>query len=297
MMRNHRGWRLVLSDLMVLTGVLALAGAGLAWAQVALAALPGSEARYLVADVPPVLPVAQPGAVLPGAAGAVQGQAAPELHAALGRDEAQVEQASELDASAQVWGKPDRLLFVPLILTAPEQADSPAPGAPQDPGFVATSRVVRLVIPSLNIDRAVAPVPMRKDGQWDTDRLFATQNRSDLVGQMAISTNPGDGGNVILLGHNYDEGVFQWEGVFVGLKQIQPGAQIQVFTEGGGQFVYQVQRVKKVPWTDGNDSELEKHRQFLGPEPGERLTLVTCGGANVWPWPARIYVVALPIQL
>jgi len=26
------------------------------------------------------------------------------------------------------------------------------------------------------------------------------------------------------------------------------------------------------------------------------LTLVTCGGANVWPWQARLYVVSVPAQ-
>jgi hypothetical protein len=36
--------------------------------------------------------------------------------------------------------------------------------------------------------------------------------------------------------------------------------------------------------------------KFMGPSDGERLTLVTCGGANIWPFPARVYVVAAPVQ-
>ena len=34
--------------------------------------------------------------------------------------------------------------------------------------------------------------------------------------------------------------------------------------------------------------------KYLGPVKSERLTLVTCGGANIWPFPARVYVVAAP---
>jgi len=143
------------------------------------------------------------------------------------------------------------------------------------------------------------PVDMqpRADGSvdWDTDSLFATRNRTDLVGQPVISTNPGEGGNVILLGHNYDQGVYAWTGVFVNLQTIEPGAQIQVFTQGGGVYTYQVERVKKVPWDGQSSEELERHMKFLGPQPSERLTLVTCGGANMWPWPARVYVVAVPV--
>ncbi len=185
-------------------------------------------------------------------------------------------------------------MFLPLIVSQPvEQVVVPAPPP------VVTGPVVRLVIPSLQIDRAVVPITVRMSGgtvEWDTDKLFATRNRLDLVGQPEISTNPAEGGNVILVGHNYDNGVFIWEGVFVDIKSIQPGAEISLYTEGGGQFRYVVQQVKKVSWSSKSAEELERHARFLGPQPDETLTLVTCGGANIWPWPARIYVVAKPVQ-
>lgn len=176
---------------------------------------------------------------------------------------------------------------------------APAPALPAPTPAPSSGPVVRLVIPALKIDRAVIPTGMRPVGNgrldWDTDSLFATRNRLDLVGQPVISTNPGDGGNVILIGHNYDQGIYAWNGVFVSLKTIPVGSQIQVFTQGGGVFTYQVVRVKEVPWAEQSQAELEKHMKYLGPSPSEQLTLVTCGGANVWPWPARIYVVAAPV--
>jgi sortase (surface protein transpeptidase) len=131
---------------------------------------------------------------------------------------------------------------------------------------------------------------------WDTDKLFATQNRTDLVGQPIISTNPGEGGNVILVGHNYDNGVFQWEGVFVRIKDLRPGDEIQIYTADGALHRYQVKQVRKVPWSSGSADELAKHLKFLGPQPSETLTLVTCNGATIGIWNSRIYVQAAPVQ-
>jgi LPXTG-site transpeptidase (sortase) family protein len=171
---------------------------------------------------------------------------------------------------------------------------------PTPPPKTDTGRIVRLVVPRLKIDRAVVLVGLSRDTegklQWDTDSLFATRNRLDLVGQLDNSLNPGQGGNVVLVGHNYDNGIYVWEGVFINLKNIQNGDQIIAYTEGGGEYQYTVQQIKKVPWQSQNNNEMEKHMRFIGPSETERLTLMTCSGANIWPWPARLYVVAEPVQ-
>jgi hypothetical protein len=184
---------------------------------------------------------------------------------------------------------------------APEVQPSPTPEPPAaPPPNPSTGRPVRLTIPSLGIERAVVPLDLRTNAEgrldWNTDKLFATAKRSDLVGQPATSLNPGEGGNIVLMGHNYDNGYYAWEGVFVNIKSLVPGDPIIVYTEGGGEYHYTVQLVKKVRWQSQNSAEAEKHLKFLGPTPSEQLTLVTCGGANVWPWPARLYVVAVPVQ-
>jgi LPXTG-site transpeptidase (sortase) family protein len=159
--------------------------------------------------------------------------------------------------------------------------------------------IVRLVIPRLDIDRAVVKIGLVQQGgklDWNTDTLFATRNRPDLVGQLAVSVNPGDGGNIVLVGHNYNNGGYNWNGVFVNLKALRPGDRISVSTQNGGEFHYTVQKVKQVPWVQKNSNELEKHQNYLWPKPHEQLTLVTCGGANLWAWQARVYVVALPAE-
>jgi LPXTG-site transpeptidase (sortase) family protein len=146
----------------------------------------------------------------------------------------------------------------------------------------------------------VVTIDLRQSGQgqleWNTDSLFANANRSDLVGQLATSVNPGDGGNIILVGHNYNNG-WNWAGVFVNLDNLAPGDKIVLHTESGGAFDYQVQKVKKVPWQQQNAAELEKHEKYIWPTEREQLTLVTCGGSYLTSWSARIYVVAVPMGL
>ena len=166
-----------------------------------------------------------------------------------------------------------------------------APVSPSQP-------VVRLNIPKISVDRAVVDIGMvpGKNGgmQWDSDSLFATSSRQDLVGHLAGSALPGESSNIVLIGHNYDWGIFQWNGVFYNLKRLKPGDKIILFSQGGQRLVYRVERVKEIPFTDQNEEELFKHFKHMGPTESERLTLVTCGGANLWKWNKRVYVIAYP---
>jgi len=167
-----------------------------------------------------------------------------------------------------------------------------APVSPSQP-------VVRIKIPKIKVDRAVVDIGMvpGKNGgrQWDSDSLFATSSRQDLVGHLNGSALPGESSNIVLVGHNYDWGIFQWNGVFYNIKQLKPGDKIILFSQGGGRRVYRVDKVKEIPFNNnGNNEELFKHFKHMGPTASERLTLVTCGGANLWKWNKRVYVIAYP---
>jgi LPXTG-site transpeptidase (sortase) family protein len=190
-------------------------------------------------------------------------------------------------------------LFLPLVSSVDPQtlaAEAEQPPGSSQPAPV-TGPIIRLVIPKLKINRAVVIVNLRKDAngsrQWNTDPLFANQNRTDLVGQLAVSLNPGEGGNIILVGHNYNNGWFG-QGAFIHIDQLSPGDSITLYTENNGVFNYTVEKVVKVPWQEQNANEMEKHQKYLWPTESEQLTLVTCGGSYLLSWSARIYVVALP---
>jgi sortase (surface protein transpeptidase) len=98
---------------------------------------------------------------------------------------------------------------------------------------------------------------------------------------------------MILVGHNYGYG---YNGVFVRLGSLRPGHKIHVVNQAGQTFVYRVRSVDKVKWRQKSFGELTQHLRFLSPGGSERVTLVSCAGANVEPFPERIYVVADPAR-
>jgi LPXTG-site transpeptidase (sortase) family protein len=156
---------------------------------------------------------------------------------------------------------------------------------------------VKIRIPSLDVKRSVIRLPQTRDRKtgaltWNTKKLFRS-GRKDLVGHSAGSANPGETGNMILVGHNYGYG---YNGVFVRLNRLKPGRSVIVFNSAGETFTYKVTKVKKVKWRRKNFGELTQHLSFLASGGSERLTLVSCSGADVEPFPERIYVVAEPVR-
>ena len=115
---------------------------------------------------------------------------------------------------------------------------TPTPTATPTPTPVPAGPVTRLIIPSIGVNRAVVPLRQYRDAngviQYDTNSLFATNSRLDLVGQTLTSVDPGQGSNIVLVGHNYNMGWYAWEGVFVNLKKLKPGNEIVLHTKNGG---------------------------------------------------------------
>jgi sortase (surface protein transpeptidase) len=97
---------------------------------------------------------------------------------------------------------------------------------------------------------------------------------------------------MVLVGHNYGYG---FNGVFVRLGQLRPGHLIYVVNQMGQTFTYRVQTVNRVKWRTQSFQELTQHLTLLSPGGAERVTLVSCAGADVEPFPERIYVVADPV--
>jgi LPXTG-site transpeptidase (sortase) family protein len=275
-----KDWRAWLSDALILFGLAALTGTALFWVKTALATEQIKNRTYLLSSVDHVLPLpATIPAPLP-----TEVLLAPKAYTANALEVDELDEkkvvlfpnisvSSGLMADNQTQGD----------VTVPIESPTPTPRPPIGP-------IVRLVIPRLDIDSAVIPIG------WNTEKLFASQNRPDLVGHLKTSVNPGDGSNVVLVGHNYNNSGYNWTGVFHQLKSLKPGDKIKVFTRNGGKFIYRVKKVKQIPWVEKKGAELEKHLNFIHPKPKEQLTLVTCGGDFFWTWSARVYVVALPVD-
>lgn len=169
---------------------------------------------------------------------------------------------------------------------------SPSPTATLTPD---TNVPARIEIGKLGIERAIVPVETVARGgrlEWDADKLFATSTRRDLVGHLEGTANLGQPGNIVLIGHNYNRGIYNWLGVFYSLDQLGKGDLITVISEGNERFIYRVDQTDKVPWPPRSPSDMLRHIVHLTPTGEETLTLATCGGANFAPFPTRLYVTA-----
>ena len=182
---------------------------------------------------------------------------------------------------------------------APTTAALPSPTVTLAPVPASGSRPppVRIRIPSLDINRSVIHLARESDGStgaqtWDTKKLFRS-GRKDQVGHSEGSAYPGEEGNMILVGHSYGSG---YSGAFVRLARLKVGYKVHVINSAGERFTYEVKTINKVKWRPKNSGELAQHLSFLSSGGSEGLTLVSCSGANVEPFPERVYVVAEPVE-
>ncbi|MBN1137368.1 MAG: class F sortase [Anaerolineae bacterium] len=167
----------------------------------------------------------------------------------------------------------------------PTPTPTPLPAPPPAP--------VQIQIPAIGVKRSIIALPRTIDRAtggwtWDTKKLFRS-GRSDLVGHWQGSAYPGQEGNMILVGHNYGYG---YNGVFVSLGRLRAGNEVIVVNKAGQTFRYRVTKVQRVKWRTKDFTELTQHLAFLTPGGPERVTLVSCAGADVEPFPERVYVVA-----
>jgi LPXTG-site transpeptidase (sortase) family protein len=177
--------------------------------------------------------------------------------------------------------------WTPTLAPLPTLTPTPKPAPPPAP--------VQIRIPTLGVSRSVIRLPRVRDRRtgawtWNTKSLFRS-GRSDLVGHWEGSAYPGQEGNMILVGHNYGYG---YNGVFVRLGSLRDGQKVYVVSNAGQTFTYRVETVRRVRWRLKSFGELTQHLAFLSPGGSERLTLVSCAGANFEPFPERVYVVAEP---
>jgi len=145
----------------------------------------------------------------------------------------------------------------------------------------------RIQIPSVGIDAPVVEVGYKivdiegvQAIEWEVAEYAA--------GHHNTSANPGEGGNIVISGHN------DWKGeVFRTLEHVQLGDEV-ILTSDAGVFRY---RVVEIHYRKEVGVPLEERLatgRFLDPMPEERVTLVTC-----WPYGIddhRIIVVAKPVD-
>ncbi len=188
---------------------------------------------------------------------------------------------------------------VPTSLTngrpvAPKATAKPSTAKPADPNILPNGvrygdpkpnlpdRIVRIASPNIKLDTTVNEVYIdRKANAWEVADYAAGHNYN--------SANPGEGGNIVLAGHN------NWRGeVFRYLEFLKPGDTIQLWTLSGKEYDYRVTDIQKLLETGVSMAQHIKNAQVMNPTDHEQLTLITC-----WPYTTythRLIVTALPAQ-
>lgn len=140
------------------------------------------------------------------------------------------------------------------------------------------NRIVRISSPNIRLDTSVYEVYAPK-GAWEVADYAA--------GHHYNSKNPGEGGNIVMAGHN------NWRGeVFRYLVDLKPGNLIKVWTQDGKERHYTVESVKKLLENGATKAQRLENAKVMDPTPTEQLTLITC-----WPYTTythRVIVVAKP---
>lgn len=147
-------------------------------------------------------------------------------------------------------------------------------------------RATSISIPSIGIDTKIEEVGydiVTVDGQRVIQWRVADYAASHDEG----SANPGDGGNIVITGHD------DWRGeVFKNLEHVKVGDQV-VLTTADGQHRYAVSQILYRLEVGAPLSERLATGRYLGLIPDERVTLVTC-----WPYGIddhRLIVIATPL--
>jgi sortase A len=171
---------------------------------------------------------------------------------------------------------PNRAAVVPL----PDRAT----GTPEIPAAPALPD--RLQIPAINVDIPVVKLGWSRtrdrDGQifseWDVAEYAAGWHKNSAL--------PGQGGNIVLSGHNNILGA-----VFRELDRLRQGHAVILWV-GERRYDYTVYQVVILPELKATMEQRIANARWIGPFDHERLTLVSC-------WPRnnnthRIVVVAKP---
>ena len=169
---------------------------------------------------------------------------------------------------------------VPAITPSPTPTITPTPTAEPEP-----LPAVRIIIPKIGLNEKIVEIGLKLVGSGENAR-FVWDSAAYAVGHRETSAHPGQGGNIVLSGHNNTLGE-----VFRRLDQLEPGDLIYLYTPDK-EFVYEVQEKDLVPVVGATESDVAKHERYAGQTSDETLTLVSC-----WPYVTythRIYIIARP---
>lgn len=172
----------------------------------------------------------------------------------------------------------------PVASTSPSAATSASSG--QDPVVLPESAPTAVRIPAIGTDSDLLHLGLRDNGSLEAPPTGPDSPAS----WYDKSPTPGELGPSILLGHvNEDDGS---DGVFAGLRDLQPGDEIQIEREDGSTATFAVDYGEAYP---KDDFATEK---VYGNTDDSQLRLITCDGydpeTGLWDDNYVVYATLIP---
>ncbi len=146
---------------------------------------------------------------------------------------------------------------------------------------------IRLSIPRIDLNISIQEIsPVEEVTANGETKLTWGPIPASAVGRYDSSGKPGEGRNIVLLGHNKTLGE-----VFRYLDRLKPGDEVILYTEQQ-EFHYQVQKKYLIPYLGVEEEGDRKLQLFAAPQSQEMITMISC-----WPYATnanRIVVIAVP---
>lgn len=155
----------------------------------------------------------------------------------------------------------------------PEPVDMPSPAHLRIPDVGIDTKIVE-------VGYDIVEVQGHRVREWEVAAYAAGHHKT--------SASPGEGGNIVITGHN------DWQGeVFRTLEYVEPGYEVFIETEEA-EHKYVVEEIHMRREVGVSMDERLATGQFMADMPEERVTLITC-----WPYGVndhRVIVVAKPAE-
>jgi LPXTG-site transpeptidase (sortase) family protein len=173
------------------------------------------------------------------------------------------------------------VIGLPLATPLPTITPSPSPTASPPP-----LPAIRLSIPIIDVNASIQDIIPTEKISSDGVKRLTWEPLAFAVAHLSSSGHPGEGRNIVLIGHNNTEGE-----VFRCLDQLHIGDQVTLFT-AEKVFEYQVQKRFIIPYL-GSEADGDTMLQtYTAPQSSEIVTIISC-----WPYftnAHRIIIIAVP---
>jgi LPXTG-site transpeptidase (sortase) family protein len=130
----------------------------------------------------------------------------------------------------------------------------------------------KLELPSIRVETDVVPIGWYTIQQPNGAQVSEWEVADNAAGWHKNSALPGQGGNVVLSGHNNIDGA-----VFRKLYTMKPGDDAYIWA-GGQRITYRVEEVMILEEKSASLDQRRQNAQWIQPYADDRLTLVSC-----WP--------------